>query len=113
MSAFPKNVLYYGQDEPLPEQIPLRAGPLALVYEHGGLRSLRFGGHEILRRVYIAVRDHNWGTVPQPVERAADGGRRGAAQEWGAARDPGEPQRRAAARDLLWGEGDFRGKIAR
>jgi hypothetical protein len=26
----PKNVLYYGKDEPLPERVELRAGPLQL-----------------------------------------------------------------------------------
>ena len=35
MSTLPKQVLYYGKDEPLPEQRHLRAGPLALVYEAG------------------------------------------------------------------------------
>lgn len=61
---FPTNVLLYGLDAPLPEQVPLRAGPLTLVYEDGGLRSIRLGRHEVLRRVYAAVRDHNWGTAP-------------------------------------------------
>ena len=64
MSAFSKNVLCYGQDGPLPQQVPLRAGPLTLLYENGDLRYLRLGAHEILRRVYAATRDHNWGTVP-------------------------------------------------
>jgi hypothetical protein len=58
-----KQVLYYGKDEPLPEQIELRAGPLSLVYEAGDLRYIRLGRHEILRRIYVAVRDPNWGTV--------------------------------------------------
>ena len=58
-----KNVLYYGKDEPLPEQKMLRAGPLSLVYEAGDLRTIRFGNHEILRRIYVAIRDHNWDTI--------------------------------------------------
>lgn len=56
-------ILRYGSDAPLPERIPLRAGPLALLYEHGELRSIRLGEHEIVRRIYVAVRDRNWGTV--------------------------------------------------
>jgi hypothetical protein len=60
----PRRVLYYGVDAPLPEQIPLRAGPLSLVFEAGDLRCIRLGGREILRRVYVAIRDRNWGTVP-------------------------------------------------
>ncbi|RIK42461.1 MAG: hypothetical protein DCC55_08820 [Chloroflexi bacterium] len=59
----PTRVLYYGKDEPLPERIPLRAGPLSLVYEAGDLRYIKLGEDEILRRVYVAIRDHNWGTI--------------------------------------------------
>ena len=59
-----KNILYYGIDEPLPQQIPLRAGPLSLIYENGDLRYIKLGATEILRRVYVAVRDRNWSTVP-------------------------------------------------
>jgi len=59
----PKNVLYYGKDEPLPEQVALRAGPLSLVYEEGDVRYIKLGEHEILRRIYVATRDRNWGTV--------------------------------------------------
>ena len=59
----PKKVQYYGKDEPLPEQIELQAGPLNLFYEAGDLRYIKFGEKEIIRRVYVAVRDHNWDTV--------------------------------------------------
>ena len=34
----PQNVLYYGKEDPLPEQKELRAGPLSLIYEAGDLR---------------------------------------------------------------------------
>ena len=59
----PKKVQYYGKDEPLPEQIDLQAGPLNLFYEAGDLRYIKLGDLEIIRRVYVAVRDHNWDTV--------------------------------------------------
>ncbi len=59
----PKNVLYYGKDEPLPERVELRAGPLQLFYEEGDLRTIKLGEHEVLRRIYVAVRDRNWGTL--------------------------------------------------
>lgn len=58
------NLLYYGNTQPLPRQVPLNAGPLTLIYEAGDLRYIRLGGVEILRRVYSAVRDHIWGTIP-------------------------------------------------
>ncbi len=63
-----RNTIYVGSSAPLPERIPLRAGPLSLVYEQGDLRSICLGEREILRRVYVAIRDRNWGTVA-PVYR--------------------------------------------
>ncbi len=66
----PKNVQFYGKDEPLPEQMELRAGPLSLIYEGGDLRYIRLGQHEILRRVYVAIRDHNWGTITPLLSNA-------------------------------------------
>lgn len=59
-----KNVMYYGKEEDQPGKVELRAGPLSLWVEEGDLRQIRLGGTEILRRVYVAVRDRNWGTVP-------------------------------------------------
>ena len=63
MSQLPIRVLHCGKDEPLPEQTQLRAGPLSMIFEAGDLRYIRFGDHEILRRIYVAVRDHNWDTI--------------------------------------------------
>lgn len=63
MPMQPKNVLYYGKDEELPPQVSLRAGPLALIYEQGDLRRVCLGDTEILRRIYVAVRNRNWDTV--------------------------------------------------
>ena len=48
--------------------IPLRAGPLTLYFGHGDLRYIRVAGREIVRRVYVAVRDENWGTVPYTLQ---------------------------------------------
>jgi D-apionolactonase len=59
----PLNVLRWGREEDQPEAVPLRAGPLSARYEEGGLRYIRLGDREILRRVYVAVRDRNWGTI--------------------------------------------------
>lgn len=46
----------------------LRAGPLSLFFENGDLRYIKFGEREIVRRVYFAVRDQNWNTVPNILE---------------------------------------------
>ncbi|MCI0422208.1 MAG: hypothetical protein L0312_23765, partial [Acidobacteria bacterium] len=64
MAALPLNVLYYGQEDPLPEQRDLQAGPLSATFEQGQLLNIRWRGQEILRRIYVAVRDCDWGTVP-------------------------------------------------
>ncbi|OLP17968.1 hypothetical protein BST81_13030 [Leptolyngbya sp. 'hensonii'] len=63
----PPTIFYYGCSEPLPEQIPLRAGPLSLIYQAGDLRYIRLGDREILRRVYVAVRVQNWRTIPMTI----------------------------------------------
>jgi D-apionolactonase len=44
--------------------IAFAAGPLSLIYENGYVRSVRLGGTEIVRRIYMALRDGNWNTVP-------------------------------------------------
>ncbi len=60
---------YSGKDEPLPKQIPLTAGRMTMILEPdlGFLRYLRFGNAEIIRGIYAAVRDRNWGTVAPRV----------------------------------------------
>jgi hypothetical protein len=46
----------------------LHAGPLDLVLGDGELRHIRVADREILQRIYVAVRDRNWGTVPGRLE---------------------------------------------
>ena len=77
MPTLPKNVLYYGTEAPLPEPLELNAGPLSVLFEDGDLRYIRYGDREVVRRIYAAVRDRNWGTVmPRlsnlKIERGAD-----------------------------------------
>lgn len=62
-----KNLLYYGRETPLPQSTQLRAGPLTMLYEEGDLRYIQFGDREVLRRIYVAIRDRNWGTVPNAL----------------------------------------------
>lgn len=57
-------VIYDGSGKAPPEQIQLRAGPLTMLYEVGMLRYIRLGATEVVRGIYAAVRDENWGTVP-------------------------------------------------
>lgn len=54
----------YGTETAPDAPIPLRAGPLSLYFSAGDLRYITLGDVEIVRRIYVAVRDHNWGTIP-------------------------------------------------
>ena len=44
-----------------------RAGPLTVVFGDGDLRHVRLGGTEVLDRIYVGVRDLDWGTIPGRV----------------------------------------------
>jgi hypothetical protein len=48
--------------------VPLRAGPLRLVFDRGELRWIRLGEREVLRGIYVAVREPGWATVPAALE---------------------------------------------
>ena len=48
----------------------LNAGPVRIKFADGELRYLRVNGREVLRRVYFAVRDARWDTVPPNFEVA-------------------------------------------
>ncbi len=65
----PPEVLRYGRPESLPKQHALRAGPLTLVFAEGDLRTIRFGSLEVVRRVYVTVRDHVWNTIPASISQ--------------------------------------------
>jgi hypothetical protein len=58
-----RNVLLRGSAETIEPPLPVRAGPLTAQYEAGELRDIRVGGVEVVRRVYVAVRDRNWDTI--------------------------------------------------
>ena len=62
--GLPNAVYYYGAEAPLPRRVELRAGPLSMISEQGDLRYVKLGEWEVLRRVYFALRDRSWGTVP-------------------------------------------------
>jgi hypothetical protein len=43
--------------------VPLRAGPLTLELDGADLRYVAYNGHELVRRIYTAVRDLDWDTI--------------------------------------------------
>lgn len=58
------HLLWLGKEEAPPAESTFTAGALSLSFQPGDLRMICWRGREILRRVYVAVRDRNWGTVP-------------------------------------------------
>jgi len=59
--------IWYGRGEPPVETRELRAGPLVARLEGIDLRYIRIGGVEAVRRLFVAVRDASWGTIPPQV----------------------------------------------
>jgi hypothetical protein len=64
MHTIPQPLVLHGRDEPAQELVPLRAGPLTAMLDGVDLRYVRLGGIELVRRIYAAVRDQNWNTIP-------------------------------------------------
>ena len=56
--------MWYGRDAPPPAVHWLRAGDLDVEFQDGDLRYIRCAGRELIRRIYVAIRDVNWNTVP-------------------------------------------------
>lgn len=67
MTSLTRYEKWFGRAQPPPETIPLRAGRLALDFQEGDLRYIRLGSQELIRRVYVAVRDANWNTIPAHI----------------------------------------------
>jgi D-apionolactonase len=61
----------------LPYSTKLQAGPLSLLLENGELRRIRWGDHEVIRRIYTSLRGPDWGPIPallseQKIEAGPD-----------------------------------------
>ncbi|HLI07341.1 MAG TPA: hypothetical protein VKV40_12295 [Ktedonobacteraceae bacterium] len=63
MRALSDYQVWYGANNPPPETRELRAGPVAALLDGIDLRYIRRGPLEVVRRVYVAVRDQNWNTI--------------------------------------------------
>jgi hypothetical protein len=61
--------IWHGRNEPPRQPRELRAGPVTQFLDGRDLRNVRYGGVTLVDRVYVAVRDRNWGTVPGEPER--------------------------------------------
>ena len=58
----------YGSEKPLPEPRMLHAGSLSVMYLDGNLRYIKIDDDEVIRMIYAAVRDNNWGTAEPVIE---------------------------------------------
>ncbi len=64
MRTFSEPQLWYGADRQLPQTHELRARPVTAMLDGIDLRYVRLGSFEVVRRIYVAVRDQNWNTIP-------------------------------------------------
>jgi len=62
-----KEIHYFGSKYETPVIVPLTAGPLKMQFADGNLRYIKLGDKEILRSIYVAIRDRNWGTVKNSI----------------------------------------------
>jgi hypothetical protein len=67
VTEWTQNRIRYGSEFSLPKTRRLRAGPLTMEYAQGDLRNIRRGKQTLLRRLYAAVRDKDWSTVPSSL----------------------------------------------
>jgi hypothetical protein len=59
-----KYAVWHGVDAPPQELRPVKAGPLTAFVDSFDLRYVSAGGVEVVRRIYAAVRDRHWNTIP-------------------------------------------------
>jgi D-apionolactonase len=57
-----RDFLLYGTSRREPEARLLKAGPLSVEFNIGNLRTVAYGGVEVLRAISYLVRDKDWGT---------------------------------------------------
>ncbi|MGH3411271.1 MAG: hypothetical protein ACRDRJ_53540, partial [Streptosporangiaceae bacterium] len=70
------SVIRTGTPAPTAEGVVLHAGPVRVLFADGDLRQVRRDGTEIARRIYVAIRDLDWNTLPGEISdlQIADGG---------------------------------------
>lgn len=50
-----------------PEPVSLRAGPFSLELHGSDIRHITLGGREVVQRIYMGLRDQNWGTLESHI----------------------------------------------
>ncbi len=64
MTELPAEIIRTGTWQQPAAVIPLRAGPVRAVFTDGDLRQVCHGDTELARRIYVAIRDLDWNTLP-------------------------------------------------
>jgi D-apionolactonase len=59
--------LRVGTRQKSPKTVSLKAGALTVDFVAGGLRTIRYEGHEVLRAIAYVVRDPSWGTYQPEI----------------------------------------------
>ncbi len=65
--ALPIQTIRTGTGEPVPAAVLLRAGPMRVQFAGGDLRQICWGDTEVARRIYVAIRDLDWNTLPGDI----------------------------------------------
>jgi hypothetical protein len=63
--------MWYGRDKPPPAIVRLKAGEIDVEFQDGDLRYIQYAGRELIRRIYVAIRDVNWNTIPANMTNLA------------------------------------------
>ncbi len=51
------------------KSVRLIAGPVTALFLNGDLRSIKVGHHEAINRIYFALRDQDWNTIPGRISK--------------------------------------------
>ncbi|MEN3185199.1 MAG: hypothetical protein ABDK92_00990 [Atribacterota bacterium] len=62
-----KELLYFGETSRFQPLQILSFGDFEVAFRDGELFYFRYQEEELIRRIYVAVRDRNWGTVPSSI----------------------------------------------
>jgi hypothetical protein len=65
------NSILYGRGKNSEKPIALRAGDVRLSYRDGAIHNVMVGDVEIVRRIYVAVRDKFWNTIVPEIKNLA------------------------------------------
>ncbi|MBN1600560.1 MAG: hypothetical protein JW915_03075 [Chitinispirillaceae bacterium] len=61
--------LYFGSDLKPADVMTFECGPVSFLYQNGMIRSVMYGKTELIRRIYMALRDSVWNTIPYTVSK--------------------------------------------